>query len=330
MTIHIGRRQFISALGSAAVAWPLAAHAQLSRPVVGFLGSQSSQSIANLVSAFRAGLADGGYFEDRNVAIEYRWADGHFDRLPALAVELVRRHVDVLVAVGGNASALAASAAASNIPIVFTGVDDPTKLGLVRSLNRPGGTATGIALFNAVLAAKRLGLLRELVPGATEVAFLVNPDNPSADRQLIDVQEAARTTGQQIAILTARNEAEIDAAFAAIVPHGTNAVLLGTDPLFQLRVGQIVQLAARRAMPTMYFQRESVEAGGLISYGVHFADNFRQAGIYTARILNGEKPAALPVVQPTKFELVINLKTAKSLGLEMPPTLLTVADEVIE
>jgi putative ABC transport system substrate-binding protein len=331
MAVGIGRRQFISALGSASVAWPLAVHAQQpAMPVIGFLHSQSLDQFGNLVAAFRRGLGEQGYVEGKNVAIDFRWAEGQPDRLPALADQLVRRPVAVLVAGGGNLSVLAARAATPTIPIVFPGADDPVKLGVVASFNRPGGNATGVSLFNSVLAAKRFDLLHALLPKAEVVAVLVNPKNPNTVGQLKDIEEAAQNRNQTVQVLNASSEGEIDTSFAALKEKRADALIIGADPFFQSNRDQLLKLAARLSLPTIYFQREFPASGGLISYGIHFPDAYRQAGVYTARILKGEKPADLPVVQMTRFELVINLKTAKALGLDVPPTLLALADEVIE
>ena len=327
------RRDFLSILGGAAA--PLAAPRilraqQQAMPVIGFLHSGSPGPFASFVAAFHQGLGEMGHTEGKTVTIEYRWAEGQPDRLPALAAELVRRQVAVLVAAGGSLSVLTAKQATSTIPIVFPGVDDAVKLGVVQSFNRPGGNATGVSLFNAVLAAKRLDLLRELVPKANSIAFLFNPRNPSAETQLTEIQQAARASGQMVQVLSASSKGDIDAAFAAIIEQRAAGLLFGVDPLFQDLSDQVIALAARHAMPAIYFHREFPLSGGLISYGVHFPDNYRQAGRYVGRILKGEKPSDLPVVQPTKFELVINLRTAKALGLAVPPTLLALADEVIE
>lgn len=325
------RREFITVLGGAAVTWPFSAHAQSQPvPVIGLLHSGSPDAFAQFLVAFHQGLNEIGYVEGRNLAIELRWAEGQYDRLPALAADLVRNNVAVIVAGGGNLSALAAQAATSTIPIVFTGSDDPVKLGLVASYNRPGGNATGIGLLNAVLTAKRFELLRELTPGTVTFGVLVNPNNPTTAGQLIDVQDAARPTGRQLQVLNASNEHDIDMAFATLALHSASALFVGADPLFSNRRDQLITLANRYAMPAMYNQREIAAAGGLISYGPSFQDGYRQSGIYAGRILKGEKPGDLPVVQPTKFELVINTKTAKLLGLAVPDKLLALADEVIE
>jgi putative tryptophan/tyrosine transport system substrate-binding protein len=324
------RRAFIAALGGAA-AWPLGARAQQPAiPVIGFLSSASPEAFGDLVAAFIRGLNAAGFIESQNVAIEYRWAQFQYDRLPALATELVRRPVTVIVASGGVAPTVAAKAATTTIPIVFTTGTDPVKTGLVVSLSRPGGNVTGVSFFASSLGAKRLELLRELVPAAATVAMLVNPTNPSTDPEVLDVQMAARALGVQLQLLPASTGPEVDAAFANLIRQRIEAVLIQTDPLLLGFRVQLVALARRYAIPTIYQFRAFVADGGLISYGPSNADAYRQAGVYTGRILKGEKPANLPVQLPTRFELVINLKTAKALGLTAPPALLAGADEVIE
>jgi putative ABC transport system substrate-binding protein len=325
------RREFLSLLGSAAAAWPLAALAQQPpMPVIGFLSSRSPEDTAHLVEAFRRGLNENGFVESQNVRVEYRWGLGQYDRLPAMAADLVRRPVAVLVSTGGTSAALAAKAATSTIPIVFAIGGDPVKDGLVASYNRPGGNATGINLLTNPLEAKRLGLLHELAPQAATLGVLLNPDNPPYEGQLGDVQEAARTIGLQIRAFRARTDQEIDAAFETAARQHIAALAVAGDPFFDTRRDRLVTLAAHNALPTIYQFREYALAGGLMSYGIDPREGYRQVGAYTGQILKGAKPADLPVLQPTKLELVINLKTAKALGLEIPPTLLARADEVIE
>jgi putative ABC transport system substrate-binding protein len=328
--LDIRRRDFITLLGGAAV-WPLAARAQQpAMPVVGFLSSRSPGESASVVAAFRQGLSETGYVEGQNITVEFRWAEGQLDQLTAMATDLVSRHVEVIIAAGGDRPALAAKAATSTIPIVFTGSDFPVKIGLVASLSRPGGNVTGASLFTSELEPKKLALLRELVPSAPLIAMLVNRTNPSAETDIQDVRKAASSVGQQILFLRASSEPEIDSAFESVVQHRADALLVAHDPIFLSRRDQFVGLAARHRVPAIYEFREFVVGGGLMSYGSKITDNYRLAGNYTGRILKGANPADLPVQQPTKFELVINLKTAKTLGLEVPPTLLARADEVIE
>ncbi len=327
------RREFILALGSAAAAgWPLTARAQQKPaiPVIGFLSSASPAQFAPYAAAFINGLKEAGFVEGQNVAIEYRWAEGHYDQLPALAVELVGRHVTMILAAGSNAPALAAKAAATKIPIVFLSGGDPITDGLVASLNKPGGNVTGVSFVASALMAKRLGLLHQLVPKAALVGVLVNPDYPEAEFQRRELQEAATTISQKTHLVSATTESGIEAGFAALKQLGAEALLVANDPFFLSRRSQIAALAARYALPAIYFLREFAEAGGLMSYGASLTNAAREAGIYTGRVLKGEKPAELPVSLPTKFEFVINLKAAKALGLEIPPTLLALADEVIE
>jgi putative ABC transport system substrate-binding protein len=323
------RRAFITLIGGAA-AWPLAGHAQQSLPVIGFLHSGSPTTYSQLVTAFRQGLQEVGYVEGQNVRIEYQWAEGRYDRLPALATDLVMRGVSVIASTGGPSSVLAAKAATTTIPIVFSTGADPVGLGLVASLNRPGGNVTGVNVFTAVIDAKRLGLLRELVPTGTSIGVLLNPGNPTAKTQWDDIQEAARAVGQQLEVLHASSDVELDKAFVSDARRRSGALLVSADPFFVNQRDRIVSLAARYGLPAIYEQREFAVAGGLASYGTSLADAYRQVGMYTGRVLKGEKPADLPVMQSVKFEFVINLKTAKALGLEMPPTLLARADEVIE
>jgi ABC-type uncharacterized transport system substrate-binding protein len=332
MTAFIGRREFITLLGGAAAAWPLAASAQQPMmPVVGFLDLTSPQTSVDQLRAFRQGLKDTGYIEGENVTIEQRWAEGRFDRLPALAAELVRRRVAVIATSGGSAAAFAAKAATATIPIVFMAGEDPVKLGLVASLARPGGNLTGVNLVISELTAKRLGLLHELVPRASRVAVLVNPANTAnAETTLRDVEPAARDMGLQIQILKASTSGEIEAAFANFVRERPDALFVGNDAFLTSRRVQLVHLATRHAIPTTYTVRDFAEVGGLMSYGVNITDALRQVGIYAGRILKDAKPADLPVVQSSKFELVINAVTARMLGLDVPATLLARADEVIE
>jgi len=328
---HMRRRDFIKVVAGSAAAWPLRARAQQSPlPVIGFLNSGLPQPFENYVAGFRAGLKEAGYIDGQNVTIEFGWAEGHYDRLPGMAADLVRRKVAVVVATGGAPSAVAAKAATSTIPIVFTIGVDPIRLGLVASLSRPGGNITGIYLFSAALEGKRLGLLRALVPGVQLIAVLLNPNGPDHAGQMREVQEAARAIGQQIHIALASNESAINAAFATAVQLRAGAMLVGSDPFFNSQRDKIIALAARHAIPAIYEWREHALAGGLMSYGTNLSDGYRQAGVYVGRILKGEKPGDLPVVQSTKFEFVINLKTAKALGIEVPPNLSAEADEIIE
>jgi putative tryptophan/tyrosine transport system substrate-binding protein len=330
MAIDIGRRQFLSTLGGVAVVWPLAARAQQpALPVVGFLNSASANAFEQRVQAFRDGLSDAGYVEGRNVTIEYRWAEGQIDRLPALAAELVQRQVVVIVTSGGDVSALAAKAATSSIPIVSTIGGDPVKEGLVASFNRPGGNLTGATLF-AYSAAKRLELLHQLVPKAVTIMALFDPSDPVVVLDREAAQAASKTLGLQLRFANTGTVSELEEAFETVARDRPDGLFVGSNPFFILQRDQIVGFAARHTIPTIYPFREFPAVGGLISYGTRLADTYRQVGVYTGRILKGEKPADLPVVQPTKFELIINLKTAKRLGLDVPPTLLAIADEVIE
>jgi ABC-type uncharacterized transport system substrate-binding protein len=323
------RREFIG-LASGAAALPLVARAQQPIPVIGFLSGQSPNSYAPFAAAFRAGLQEAGFVEGHNVAIEYRWAGGQYDRLPTLATDLVRRPVIEIVATGATPAVLAAKAATTTIPIIFTTGGDPVGLGLVASLNRPGGNVTGISFLVAQTGSKRLELLRQIAPSAMSVGFLVNPNNPNADNESADTLKAAGVLGRQVQIANASSESDIGAAFATFVQRRVNAIIVSADAIFVDRGDQLVALAARHALPAIYSVSELVAAGGLMSYGASQADAYRQVGVYAGRILNGEKPADLPVVQPTKFELIINLKTAKTLGLAVPDSLLVQATEVIE
>jgi putative tryptophan/tyrosine transport system substrate-binding protein len=324
------RRAFIKVLGGAAM-WPLAARAQQAAiPAVGFLSGRSPGESASAEAAFRQGLKESGYVEGQNVHIAFRWAEGRNDRLSALAAGLVDIRVAVIAAAGGTAVLLAAKAATSTIPIVFVSGEDPVRFGLVASLNRPGGNATGVSMFLSEMEAKRLALLHELVPTATLIGVLVNPSGPSIDTQLRDVNSAARALGRQIQIVNATNERELDAAFASLAQRKAGALHIAASAYFTSRRDQIVALAAQHAIPAIYDQREFPMAGGLMSYGTNLSDSYRLMGVYTGKILKGEKPTDLPVQQSTKFELVINLKTAKALGLEVSPALSARADEVIE
>jgi putative tryptophan/tyrosine transport system substrate-binding protein len=330
VAIHIRRRGFIALLGGA-VALPFASRAQQVMPVIGLLSTTSSDGYTERLRAFRLGLKDAGYVEGENVAIEYRWAENQSDRLAALAAELARRPVAVIATIGGQASALAAKAATATIPIVFIAPEDPVRLGLVTSFARPGANLTGINILLAELAAKRLELLRELVPAATRVAVLVNPVNTSiTEATLRDVEPAARAMGLQVQFFNASTNREIDAAFAIFARERPDALFVGSDPFFATRRVQLANLASHHSIPATYSAREIAEVGGLMSYGTSLTHAFRQIGVYTGRILKGAKPADLPVVQSTKFELVINNQTARMIGLTVPPTLLTSADEVIE
>jgi putative ABC transport system substrate-binding protein len=324
------RREFISLLGGAA-ALPLAARAQQpAMPVVGYLSARSRDDTSHLIAAVQRGLAENGYIEGQNVIIEYRFALGQYDRLPAMAAEFVQRPVAVITATGGEPAALAAKAATSTIPIVFTVGSDPVKQGLAASFSRPGGNATGIALLTNELEPKRLGLLRELVPHANTVGFLLNPSFPASESQLSDMQDAARAMNLPVNVLRADTDHEVNAAFETITQKRIPALAVAASPFFDTRRDMLVELSRRNAMPTIYHFREFADAGGLMSYGINFSDAYRQVGVYTGRVLKGAKPGDLPVVQPSKFEFVINSKTAKALGLKISDNMLSLADEVIE
>jgi ABC-type uncharacterized transport system substrate-binding protein len=326
----VKRREFIAVLGGTAATWPVAARAQQpTMPVVGFVGGGSIDQ--RRAAAFRRGLNEAGYVEGQNVTVEYHFVEGQYDHLPAVMADLVRRRVAVIATPGSNPAALAAKAATTTIPILFGVGEDPVKLGLVASFNRPGGNATGINFFSQEVTAKRLALLHELLPNAARMAVLVNPANiPTAEAALRDVPEAARALGLQIQVLNASTSREIEAAFAALVRDRADGLFVAADGLFNSRRVQLAIMAARHVIPAAYSSREYVEAGGLMNYGANLPDAYRQVGVYTGRILKGAKPADLPVVQSSKFELVINAQTARTLGLEVPPTLLARADEVIE
>jgi putative tryptophan/tyrosine transport system substrate-binding protein len=325
----VRRRAFITLLGGTAATWPLAVRGQQQAiPLIGFLNGSSAWESAHLVAAFGQGLSEIGYVDGRNVVIDYRWAEGRYDRLPVLAADLVRRQVAVIAS--NTPATIAAKAATTTIPIVFSSGGDPIKLGFVASLNRPGGNVTGVSFFSTTLEAKRLGILRELVPTAAMIAVVLNPNFPDAEAQSQEVQEAARTLGLQIQILRASTERDLDTTFGALVELRAGGLLVGADPFLYSRRDYIVALATRHAVPAIYEQREFAVAGGLMSYGTNITDAYRQVGIYTGRVLKGEKPADLPVMQSTRFEFVINLKTAKALALDVPPSLLARADEVIE
>ena len=325
------RRDFLGALGGAAAAWPVGARAQQpAMPVIGWLNVLSPGGRTHLADAFRRGLSETGYVEGQNVSIEYRWAENQIDRLPALAADLISRRVAVIAATGGNHSAFAAKALTTTIPIVFTSGIDPIKVGLVASLSRPSGNLTGISWFSSHLTAKGLGLLHDLVPNATVVALLVNPNSPEAQSQPEEARAAAHGLGKSLLVLNATTANEIDTAFATLVQQRAGAVVVGSDSFFTSQRTQIVVLAARHAIPAIYFNRDFAEAGGLMSYGNDVRDAYREAGVYVARILRGEKPAGLPINQATKFELVINITTAKALRLAVPNSMQLLADTVIE
>ena len=325
------RREFILLLGGAAAAWPLAAHAQQpARPLVGFLSSFSSDANVRFIAAFRRGLNETGYIEGRNVILEFRWADNLYDRLPRLATELVAAGPSVIVAAGGAVAALAAKTATSAIPVLFVNGNDPVKLGLVASLSRPGGNLTGVSFFGNELGSKRLELLREMMPSNGDIGYLFNPNNPNSAIDTPETEAAARRLGTMLLVLPARTHSEIDAAFDVMVQRRIQAVLVASDPFFLTRRDQLIKLAIQHSIAGSYAQREFIEAGGLVSYGTSLPAAYHQIGIYAARILAGAKPGDLPVVQPTKFDLVINMKAARALGIEVSPTFLARADEVIE
>jgi putative ABC transport system substrate-binding protein len=325
------RREFIAVVGGAAASWPLTARAQQpAMPVIGFLGAGSAKSDAYRVAALRQGLTEAGYVEGRNVAFEYRWAEDQYERLPALAAELVRREVAVIAAIGGNTSAVAAKSATATIPIVFEIGGDPIALGLVASFARPGGNVTGVSFLVGTLAAKQFEILHETVPKSALIGFLLNPTNVDAETKTKDALAAAESVGQKLLVVHARSESELEAAFATLVQQRAGALVVGAEALFASRPDKLVELAARHKLPAIYFRREFALAGGLMSYGASVTEALRVVGLYAGRILKGEKPADLPVQQSTKVELVINLKTGKALGLDIPQTLLGRADEVIE
>jgi ABC-type uncharacterized transport system substrate-binding protein len=325
------RREFIWLFGGAAVLWPLAVYAQQRPlPVIGFLNVASPGPLRQQIAAFREGLKESGYVEGQNVAVEYRWAEGQYERLPELAADLVRQQVSVIFVGGGAPAELAVKAATTTIPIVFSTGGDPVRSGLVASLNQPSGNITGVYHFATGLEAKRLGLLHEMLPKATPIAVLINPNYADAENQLRDVQEAAARLGVQLVVVRANAESDFNAAFSTVVQQRSGALLVCASPFFNNRREQLVVLAARHALPTIYEWRDFAAAGGLMSYGTSLADAYRQAGVYVGLILKGAKPADLPIVQATRFEFVINLSTAKALGIEVPPTLSARADEVIE
>jgi ABC-type uncharacterized transport system substrate-binding protein len=326
---HMRRREFITLLGGMAATWPIAANAE-TKPVIGFLSSRTAADSAHLVSAFRQGVAAAGSIEAKDAEIVFRWADGQFERLPALAKDLVARPVAVLVAAGGELAAVSAKAASSTIPIVFIIGGDPVKTGLVASINRPGGNVTGVNLLTSNVETKRLELLRALLPTATLIAVLVNPDSPTARTKLQELETAAHGVNQPLLFLNVRKDQDLDQAFTTLVERKAGGVLVTADPFFNTQRDRLVVLAARHAIPAIFDSREYAVGGGLMSYGANYTDTYRSAGIYAGRILGGAKPGELPVVQASRFELVVNLRTAKTLGFELPPTVLALADEVIE
>jgi ABC-type uncharacterized transport system substrate-binding protein len=326
----VRRREFIVSIGAAAV-WPALARAQQpTAPVIGFMSGRSPDESKHLVAAFHQGLGEAGFVEGKNVAVEYRWALGQYDRLPALAADLVKRRVAVLAAVGGDPSALAAKEATSTIPVVFGMPGDPVKAGIVESLSRPGGNVTGFTVLNLELEPKRLGMLRDLMPGAAVIGVLLNPNFPSAVGQLLALEKAAQTIGLRLTVFRASNDAELDARLTSLLQQGVSALLVSADPYFHTRRDRIIAFAARNKLPAIYPSHDYAVDGGLISYGPDIKNAYRHAGTYVGQILKGAKPADLPVLQPTKYEFVINLKTAKSLGLAIPSGLISFADEVIE
>lgn len=324
------RRSFVAGMGGAAATWPLALRAQRGPPVLGFLNSATPENYTFNARAFRDGLAEAGYAEGRNLAIEYRWAYGDYGRLPALAAELVARKVDVIAATGDVASARAAAAATSTIPIVFTVGADPVRFGLVKSMAMPGGNSTGITLVTGALSAKRLEILRELVPQATLIALFMNPDNQNAERDIAAGQEAARALGRQTIVVNARGPDDIAGAFESLARQRAGAVLMASDPMLLSQRQALVDAALRHRIPVMYWTREFISAGGLVAYGSGITWMYREAGVYVGKILAGANPATLPVVQPSKFDLIVNLKTARAMGLAFPAALLQRADEIIE
>jgi ABC-type uncharacterized transport system substrate-binding protein len=326
------RRDFITLLGGAAVAWPLTAHAQQPMPVIGYFSGRSPVTDVPMLSAFRQGLSETGYVEGRNVAIEFRWAEGRYDRLPELVHDLVRRKVAVIVTSGGEPTAQAAKSATSTIPIVFNAGGDPVEAGLVASFSRPGGNLTGVSSISSTLMPKQIALLSELAPKAVLIGVLVNPENLGAmvGSRITELESAGRAVGRRLIVLKASTDVDIDVAFEAFIQQRVQALLVTSGPLFVTRMDRLVAFAARHALPAMYFRRELVDAGGLVSYASSTGEGYRQMGVYAGRILKGEKPSELPVVQPTRFELVINLKTGRALGLDIPPSVLARSDEVIE
>ena len=324
------RREFIKLLGGSVAAWPITTRAQTAMPLIGFMSGRAPEESKHLLAAFHQGLGEAGFVEGKNVTIEYRWAFGQYDRLPAIASDLVKRNVAVIVAVGGDVSGLAAKQATSTIPIVFGSGSDPVGAGMVASLSRPGGNATGYVLLTNEMESKRLGILHDLVPNASVVGVLLNPNFPPAAMQLAALENAARAINQRLMVFRASNDSELDACFKLLVEQRVGAMLVAGDPYFDTQRARIAAFAAQNKLPAIYHFREYAVAGGLISYGPRITDGYRQAGIYTGQILNGAKPGDLPMVQPTNYEFVINLKTAKALGMTIPSGLISFADEVIE